>query len=305
MSVPYSEQLQAMTYPWYSPVEWAVPWYYPEAWQVMTNNAWLDPEQLQAVTFLKYAAEAWQRMEEVTLPLKFPMDPSDWRQAILKAELPLHGQRWSVSVLSRIAHIYRYPESWNSSEQLPQVAIIRDQLMLGFIVENQLIPYTTEQVIKWLDWYGTRVKKDDDVEIWCYPHFEPVYYFHVDIMIKGTSTLVDFLLQDSHLFSAKVFEDNTMKDILFTFVSKNKEDIAKRKHKRRGRVGRPRAQMARSSNEFEPAASTQEEAGEEDSGDEDSEDEVAKIAEGLRKHLSAIVSGSGSDCRTHAVQRTA
>ena len=299
MSVPYSEQLQAMTYPWYSPEvwheltnnAWADPWYYPEAWQVMTNNAWLDPEQLQAVTFLKYAAEAWQKMEEVTLPLKFPMDPSDWRQAILKVELPLHGQRWSVSVLSHIAHIQRHPESWNSSDQLPKVAIIRDQLMLGFILENQLIPYTTEQVIKWLDWYGTRVKNDKDVEMWCYSHFQQVYYFHVDIMIKGTSTLVDFLLQDSPLFSAKVLEeDDTMKDILFTFVSKNKEDIAKKKHKRARRVRQPRVQMPRSSNEFEPAARTQEEA-----GDEDAEDEVENIAEGLRKHLSAIASESGSD----------
>ena len=120
-----------MTYPWYSPEEWheltnnawAVPWYYPEAWQVMTNNAWPDPEQLQAVTFLKYSAEAWQGMEKVTLPLKFPMDPSDWRQAILKVELPLHGQRWSVSVLSRIAHIQRHPESWNSGEQLSKVEV--------------------------------------------------------------------------------------------------------------------------------------------------------------------------------------
>ena len=123
--------------------------------------------------------------------------------------------------------------------------------MLRFIEENQLIPYTTEQVIKWLDWYGFRVKINQDAEIWYYPHDQSskwdyphdqneqdaeIWYesFQVDSMIKAASALVDFLFKYSHLFSTRVSGEE--EDLLFTFVSKSKEEIVRRNGKRTRRI---------------------------------------------------------------------
>ena len=74
-------------------------------------------------------------------------------------ELPVYGCQWTDGVLSQIAKIQSDPEGWSGIEQISDDAIRRDQLILGFILENELIPFTTEQVKKWLDWYGFRVKK--------------------------------------------------------------------------------------------------------------------------------------------------
>ena len=198
----------------------------------MSYHEWLFlySEPWQAVTFGLDSSEAWKKMKEVELPWTFPLDSSEAWQALKEVELPLYGCRWTDSVLLQIAKVQSNPERWSCGEQLTNDAITRDQLMLRFILETRLIPFTTEQVIKWLDWYGYRIKNNEVLEIWYYPKNEPILSFHVDTMIKGTNGLVDFLFTDSHLFSANVCTaDGTMKELMFTFVSKNKEDKIKRK----------------------------------------------------------------------------
>ena len=193
----------------------------------------LYSEPWQAVTFGLASSEAWKKMKEVDLPWTFPLDSSESWQAMKEVELPLYDCQWTDSVLLQIDKVQSNPERWSCGEQLRIDAITRDQLMLRFILETRLIPFTTDQVIKWLDWYGHRIKNEKELEIWYYPANEPVLSFHVDTMIRGTNELVDFLFKDSHLFSAKVSAtDGTMKELMFTFVSKNKEDNIKRRRVR-------------------------------------------------------------------------
>ena len=167
-------------------------------------------------------SEPWQAAtKEVELPWTFPLHSSHSWQALREVELPLYGCQWTDSVLLQIAKIQRNPERWSGCEQLTNDAITRDQLMLLFILETRLIPFTTEQVIKWLDWYGVRIQNNEAPEIWYCTAIEPVLSFHVDTMIKGTTDLVNFLFTHSHLFSAKVSTaDGTRKELMFTFALK-------------------------------------------------------------------------------------
>ena len=243
----------------------------------MSNRAWpvLDPEHWQAVTFPWDSSEAWQTMKEVGR-LTFPLDSSEAWQAMKEVEIPLYGCRWTECVFSQITKIQSNPESWSCGEQITNDAITRDQLMLGFFLENSLIPFTTEQVINWLDWYGVRFKNNQELEIWYYPAMAAS--FHVDTMIEATSALVDFLFVDSHLFSAKVSAANgTMKDMLFTFVSKNKEEIAKREYKRPRRV--------RKKEGIDPAPATGSDSRPTTQTQEEADDDGPDSAEVLRRHF--------------------
>lgn len=186
--------------------------------------------------------ELWQA---VRFPSELPLKGCRW-EIMKEVELPLYGCRWTDSVLRQIAKVKSDPERWSGGEQITEDAIRRDQLMLGFILENKLIPFTTKQVTKWLDWYGYRETNNEELEIWypakyLLPAVYPFLSFNVDNMIKATSALVDFLFEDSHLFSAKVFfTKETKKDMFFTFVSKCKEISAGRGSKRLRRVRQSR-----------------------------------------------------------------
>jgi len=176
-------------------------------------------------------------MWTVELPLTFPLYASEAWQAMKQRELPLWGCPWTSGVLLQIAVVQANPEGW-SGTKISEEGVRRDRIMLWFILENKLIPFTTVQVMKWLDHYGFRVKSNQDVEIWWYPRRYPLYSFQVDAMIKGTGTLVDFLFAYSPLFVTQVSDPDGKTDLLFSFVSKNKEEIAKKRCKRRPRVER-------------------------------------------------------------------
>ena len=196
--------------------------------------SYLDP-----VTFESELSVTCPTMWTVELPLTFPLYSSEAWQAMKQIELPLFGCQWTSGVLLQIAVVQADPEGWSGSKQVSYDGVSRDQIILHFILENKLIPFTTEQVLKWLDHYGFRVKSGQEVEIWWYPQRFPCYSFHVDSMIKGTSALVDFLFADFHLFSTQVSDpDGTIKDLMFTFVSKNKDEIAKKRRRRPPRVQR-------------------------------------------------------------------
>ena len=155
----------------------------------------------------------------------------------LNQELPLAGASWTPCVLSQIAIVQRSPKGWKGGERIKDEAIARDQIMLWFILENRLIPFTTEQVLRWLDWYGYRIKNDEGHEIWWYCNV----WFYVDVMIKGTGDLVDFLFEDVHLFRAQVSAaDGTMEEMSFTFVSNNKIEMLTRGSRRKRRERKPK-----------------------------------------------------------------
>ena len=169
------------------------------------------------------------------LPLKFLVSPSGL--ASLEEELPLDGAPWTPCVYLQIAKVQENPKEWSGKQRIKFEAIARDQIMLYFILENGLIPFTTEQVFRWLDWYGHRIKDDEGHEIWFYDDV----WFYVDIMIKGTGDLVDFLFKDVHLFRAQVSTaEGTMEEMSFTFVSNNKMEILRKKFKRKRRERKPK-----------------------------------------------------------------
>ena len=196
-------------------------------------------DHLERVTFQPDFSVTYTTMCTAELPLSFPLYSSEEWQAMKQIELPLFGCQWTSGVLLQIAVVQADPEGWSGSKQVSYDGVSRDQIILHFILENKLIPFTTEQVLKWLDHYGFRVKSGQEVEIWWYPRRFPLYSFQVDAMIKGTSALVDFLFADFHLFSTQVSDpDGTIKDLMFTFVSKNKDEIAKKRRRRPPRVQR-------------------------------------------------------------------
>ena len=205
----------------------------------MFNGEWCPVSYLDPVTFESELSVTCPTMWTVELPLTFPLYSSEAWQAMKQIELPLFGCQWTSGVLLQIAVVQADPEGWSGSKQVSYDGVSRDQIILHFILENKLIPFTTEQVLKWLDHYGFRVKSGQEVEIWWYPRRFPLYSFQVDAMIKGTSALVNFLFAYSPLFLSQVSDpDGTMKDLLFTFVSHNKEEIAKKRCRRPARVRR-------------------------------------------------------------------
>ena len=208
---------------------------------------------LDPITSESEFSMACPSMWTVELPLTFPLYASEAWQAMKQRELPLWGCPWTSGVLLQIAVVQANPEGW-SGTKISEEGVRRDRLMLWFILENKLIPFTTVQVVKWLDYYGFRVKSDQELEIWWYPQRAPYYSFHVDTMIKGTSALVDFLFADFHLFSTQVSDpDGSIKDLMFTFVSKNKDEIAKKRRRRPPRVRRLTRQIEEEATEPEPA----------------------------------------------------
>ena len=169
------------------------------------------------------------------LPLDLLVLPSG--QVGLNQELPLAGASWTPCVLSQIAIVQWNPKGWRGGERIKDEAIARDQIMLFFILQNGLIPFTTEQVFRWLDWYGYRIQNDEGHEI----RFHGDVWFYVDVMIKGTGDLVDFLFEDVHLFRAQVSAaDGTMEEMSFTFVSNNKIEMLTRGSRRKRRERKPK-----------------------------------------------------------------
>ena len=192
------------------------------------------------------------------LPLDLLVLPSG--QAVLNQELPLVGASWTASVYSQIAKVQRDPHGYRGGERIKDDAVARDQIMLYFILQNERIPFTTEQVFKWLDLYGHRTQNDEGQEMWIHCGV----WFCVDVMIKATGDLVDFLFEPVHLFRAQVSGVNgTMEEISFTFVSNNRIDMLKRRKRRKQRERRAKRRVGRNETQVQVHDAGQNEDGNE------------------------------------------